>query len=714
MKQVFIRHGKIQVSDVPAPALPANNILVEVSKSLISTGTEVATLNQSGQNLASKVVNKPAEALKVIQSLKVRGVSKTWALIENKLDELIPMGYSCSGRVLAVGEQIQNLMVNDRVACAGAGLANHAEVVSVPKNLTVKIPEGVTDSQAAFVTLGSIALQGVRRADVRLGEKGCVMGLGLLGQLTVQLLRAAGCDVVGLDLDQKRVDLAGSMGLTMGATSWAALQKIVNEKTHGHGVDATIITASTADSELANQSFAITRKKGKIVVVGAVGMNLNRSPFYEKEQDFLISCSYGPGRYDAQYEFNGNDYPYSFVRWTENRNMAAFLQLVAEKKINVDVLIDKSFPIKNAELAYEELKSAEKKPLAVVLDYDLAPSHDAEKRSAVHLKEAPPPLPGRVKLGVVGVGEFTKAVHLPNLSSLSEKVSISAICAATPTSAANIAAHYKVPMTSTNALDIFHHSGIDAVLISTRHHQHAAMAINALKAGKHVYLEKPLALTETEVNEVASACETVDRLPVLFVGFNRRFSASAIKLKSEVQSRTTPMMLTYRVNAGSLPPQHWVYTDQGGGRLRGEACHMIDFFQFLVEKPLIEMAILPIQGSGSTAVRPDDNFSAQFKYEDGSVCTLIYTSQGHSSVSKEWIEVHWNGNSAVIDDFKSLSINGKFIGRPMSIQDKGHLNALRVFFNCIQNAQASPFTLDMLKETTIATIKLDQQVWGKI
>ena len=355
MKQALLRKGKVTIEDIPTPAGEPGRLLVEVTRSLISTGTEMSSIQGSESSLFQKVRSKPEALKKAMESVRVRGLMKTLAYAQGQLDESRPMGYSCAGRVLAVGGEVQSFRPGDRVACAGAGLANHAEIVSVPANLCVRVPDSVTDRAASFVTLGAIALQGVRRADVRLGETVCVVGLGLIGQLTVQLLAAAGCRVIGMDLDPARVELASKHGLALGATSSDELARMVILATGQKGVDVTLLTASTSSSEPTRLAFQLTRKKGKIVVVGAVGMELMRSPFYEKEQDFLISCSYGPGRYDDSYEKEGHDYPYAYVRWTENRNMGAFLDLIQQKRIDVETLIDKEVPLAEVTEAYEML-----------------------------------------------------------------------------------------------------------------------------------------------------------------------------------------------------------------------------------------------------------------------------------------------------------------------------------------------------------------------
>lgn len=713
MKQVLLRKGKVSVQDVPSPLNDEKNILVEVHNSLISTGTEMASVQLSAASLIDKAKQRPQEMAKVFESIRVRGIKKTLMLVQSKLDEWKALGYSCSGEVIAVGQAVNGFQVGDRVACAGAAIANHAEVISVPSKLVVPIPSKVDDKSACFVTLGSIALQGVRRADVRLGEVVCVMGLGLIGQITSQLLKAAGCKVVGMDLDASRVDMALKLGMDLGASSFEDLALRGNALTGEMGFDATLITASTASSEPAQRAFEATRKKGRIVVVGAVGMDLKRSPFYEKEQDFLISCSYGPGRYDPVYENQGQDYPYAYVRWTENRNMRAFLELISDHKINVERLIDQEISINQAEKAYELLGQKNgKKPLAIVLAYT---GHTSSlKKSAAPLEKTGFSTKGdRIRLGLIGVGNFTKSMHIPNLQSLRDRFEIKAVCAANSASAKTVGSQLDCSLIETDYRGLLNSSEVDAVLISTRHDNHAEIAQAALKAGKHVYLEKPLALTHEELEALDQLVRALNPCPVFMVGFNRRYAPLIQEVQRFIGSRVGPLLMAYRVNAGDLPPHHWSKTAEGGGRLRGEACHMVDLFQALVQAPLRYASIDTVHKGDATHLRPDENFSAQFAYEDGSLGSLIYTSLGHSSLPKERIEIHWDGQSAVLDDFKRLILYGAKEKHLTSVQDKGHLKALELFFDSIKKGHAFPTPWEQLVETTQATIELDRDVWGK-
>lgn len=710
MKQVLLRKGRIEVEAVPAPMLSDANILVEVSKSLISTGTEMSTVRLSESSLLEKARKRPQEVARVLQSVKVRGVKKTIDLVRSRLDESVALGYSCAGRVLAVGAKVTGFQPGDRVACAGAKLANHAEVVSVPKNLAVRIPASVDDVSGAFVTVGSIALQGVRRADAKLGETVCVIGLGLIGQITVQLLRAAGCRVIGMDPDDSRVRSAMSAGMAGGGTAESDVKRALEQATRGLGADQTIITASTESSDPARSAFHFTRKKGRIVVVGAVGMDLDRSPFYEKEQDFLISCSYGPGRYDASYEESGIDYPVAYVRWTENRNMAAFIQLISDGKIDVRPFVGRIVPVGAAPSAYEALKAPGKKPLAVVLDYE-SEAAGGKRETRIETGRAPVPKAGRVSVGVIGLGNFVRSTHLPNLGHLPELFSIGAVCARRGASAESIAREVNAPTIATDPAEILRDRGVDAIVIGTRHDSHARLTADALNAGKHVFVEKPLALNRAELESVAEAVQK--SAAVMMVGFNRRYSPYVAPLLDGLRTRIGPLTALYRVNAGPIPAGHWTKTDEGGGRLRGEACHMIDLFRRLVGRPVVDAAISSVRAD-SEQHRSDENFAATLRYEDGSVCTLLYTSVGSPSTGKERLEAFWDGSTAIIDDFRSIRIFGPNPVKRSGAPDKGHLAALRAFGDAIREGVRFPIPWDELEETTRVCIELDGAIWGRL
>jgi len=720
MRQVLIRRGQITVEHVPAPLIEDGHVLVEVAYSLISAGTEVSSLESSGKSLLKRALEQPDKVRQVLEHLRRQGIQKTVAKVLGQLEGATPIGYSCSGIVIQVGKGVTDIQPGERVACAGAGIANHAEIVLVPRNLVVKVPEGCDLKAAASVTLGAIAMQGVRRADPRLGEIVAVIGLGLVGQLTVQLLRVAGCCVIGFDLDRRRVAMAHQLGADKAFVSTEV--DVLNEVRHltnGHGVDATIITAASRSDAIVQQAMEITRKKGRVVVVGDVGLGLKRSPFYEKEIDFLISCSYGPGRYDERYEDKGLDYPYAYVRWTENRNMQEYLRLVAEGKVQVAPILEREYDIADAPRAYEELRTASEKPLGVLLRYP--PNHPQGPASKLATKVVlqSRPISGKIKIAVVGAGSFAKSMHLPNLQRLSHLYHIRAIVSATGSNARVTAQQFGADYASTNYEDVLNDPDVDAVLICTRHHLHAQQTAAALKAGKHVYCEKPLSLNEQELNDIL-ACyglsladfksgklqlETSDLRPVLMVGFNRRFSPAAQRIKEIASRRQNPLMALYRVNAGYLPPDHWVHGPEGGGRILGEGCHMLDLFNFLVDAEVESACVEPLMPRSDHLLR-SDNVSVIVQYTDGSVCTLFYTALGAPNLSKEYVEIYVDGKVLVVDDFKALQIYPKSAkGWMASVADKGHRASLEAFGQAICGTGGWPIPLvDLVRTSKLSLI----------
>jgi predicted dehydrogenase len=723
MKQVLIRRGQIAVEDVPAPSIEPEHVLVEVAYSMISSGTEIGAIAGTGKSLIKRAIEQPDKVMRLIENLPRQGIRTTVANVRSKVDVSLPLGYSCSGIVIEVGEGITDIRPGDRVACAGAGIANHSEVVHVPRNLVVKVPEDCDLKAAASMTLGAIALQGVRRTRPCLGEIVAVVGLGLLGQLMIQLLKAGGCSVIGLDLDPRRVRLAEELGADKALHSMQAnISNEVLNFTDGHGVDATIITAASQSNEIVQQAMEITRKKGKVILVGDVGLGLKRSPFYEKELDFLISCSYGPGRYDDSYEKQGIDYPYAYVRWTEKRNMQEYLRLIAEGKIRLDAIIEKEYDISEASQAYEDLQGSDR-PLAILLRYPVENEQSKKEKISTKVVLRSKPVSGKVRIAVVGAGNFAKSTHLPNLQRLANFYHIRAIVSATGSNAKNTADQYGADYSTTNYEDVLNDPEIDAVLICTRHHLHAQQVVAALKAGKHVYCEKPLALTKEELESIVSRygrsledlsqessdVGAVDTRPILTVGFNRRFSPGAIEAKEIIKSRSNPLVVVYRVNAGYIPLDNWVHGKEGGGRIIGEACHMFDFFNYLTGAEVMSIDVSAISPS-TEHVSSRDNLVVTLKYVDGSICTLIYTALGTSEVPKEHIEIYCDGKTLVIDDFKEMRVYGCKAKGWRGIQDKGHLQDLKVFGQAAINGDYLPIPMEELVRASEISLLVDRQV----
>lgn len=705
MRQLVVRRGKPVVAEVPAPLVERGAVLVQVAFSLISTGTETAAVQRSGDSLVRQAIKDPTRIRKFTKLLSSDGISRALGEIQRRANHVTPLGYSCAGTVVAVGSDIDDLKSGDAVACAGAGLANHADLVVVPRNLTVRVPEQCSMRDAASVTVGAIALQGVRRCSPSLGENIAVIGLGLLGQITVQLLRASGCRVTAIDLDPRRVAKARDLGADHTSTGGDGLFGLVREVTNGWGADATIITAASSSDAIVQQAMEITRKKGRVVLVGDVGLHLQRSPFYEKEIDFLISCSYGPGRYDERYEIRGEDYPYAYVRWTENRNMLEYLQLVADRKVLLAPIVEQEFVIDQAAAAYEALQRDAEKPLGILLRYpDAAPkvTQVVPRRS-----EGPRARGGKIRLAVVGVGNFASVVHLPALRELKDEFEVAAVVSRNGLKASEAASRFDVEYAGTDIEGVLADSGIDAVLIATRHNLHAEQSMRSLVARKHVYCEKPLALDVGEVDSLIDAARENER--ILMVGFNRRFSPAARTMRDITAARRAPLVATYRVNAGYLPPENWVHGREGGGRIVGEACHMLDLFQFLVGAPAVAIAVETLRPQGGQFLATD-NVSIAVRYRDGSLCTLIYTAMGPQSYPKEQLEVFVDGTVLVLDDFKTLRTFGPRGGSVLwqGKQDKGHANSLKAFARGVRE-QVWPIPEDELRAVSELIILAAEQ-----
>jgi len=723
MKQILFQQGKAKFSVVPDVVVSNGRILVEVTHSFISAGTEMSTVSNESGNFWIRALKQPQAVFAALKMVKERGIQKTWMMVEGVRNQEKPMGYSCAGRVLTVGNGVNDIFVGDRVACGGAADAHHAELVSVPRNLVVKVPEGLSLEQASCATIGSIAMQGFRRADVRLGDRVAVIGLGLLGQLTLQLLRASGCHVLGSDPDEKRRERAKLFGAEMVINP--AEQNAVNRARdfgNGHGVDATIITAASKLPGIIQQTMEMTRRKGRVILVGAVPIEFDRSPFYQKEIDFLISCSYGPGRYDPEYEQKGLDYPYAYVRWTENRNMQEFLELAARGSLDISGVIDKVFPAQEVEKAYNTLKSEGEKPLGVVLEFPVSqmPVSDSLSRisqTKIELATSSSAKEGKLNLAVLGAGGFAQAMHIPNALDLDKVIKLGMIVDINGVTAKNVARNYNVHVASTNADDVFASNDIDAVLITTRHNVHAELSIKALQSGKHVICEKPMGLTLEELSRVETAVQ--DSGKIYLVGFNRRFSPAARKIREKIINKKTPLMMLCRIAAGHLPLDHWTQGEEGGGRIIGEGCHWIDLMQYFVgddvEVNEIDVSCAKPKNRGVWWNR--DNVVITLSYADGSVGTLMYCAMASKAIPKEYIEVHWDGCSAIIDDFNKAVYydSRKKIQTLWRSQktDKGHLFELEQFAKACMGEGKFAIPFSSLLRTSRIVCNINSSLMGK-
>ena len=629
------------------------------------------------------------------------------------------VGYSAAGEVVAVGEGITDLAAGDLVACAGAGQANHADYISVKRNLVCRIPAGCPVNLAASTTVGAIALQGVRRAAPQLGERVCVLGLGLIGQITAQLLRAAGCDVIGLDLDPARVERARAIGIEHGASDPDTLKALVRDATGGRGADRTLITAATKSNAVINLAMEVTRAKGVVVIVGDVGLKVEREIFYRKEIDLLMSTSYGPGRYDASYETEGHDYPFGYVRWTLNRNMQAYLDLVARGRLDIQPLIDRVISIDEAPAAYRALAQAGGAlPLGVLIRYpdetrDLPQPPDSTRVVIRgHRKASGEPL----KYALVGAGAFGTAMLVPQMKKRRDRFFLKAVVSRNAVQGGNFARENQVEIFTSDLDDVLRDPDIDLVVIATRHHEHADQVIRVLEAGKHVFVEKPLALSWVELDRISAACRNRrEPGPMLLVGFNRRFSPALTAVKDLVSRRRAPIVVEYRLNAGYIPLDHWVHGTQGGGRNVGEACHMYDVFRYLsgaAPRSIDVEAIDP----GDLPYRRNDNFSATIAYEDGSLAHLLYTALGpKTGLGKERIEVFCDGEAYVVDDFKKLikASDGTVMWQS-SDADKGHFEELSRFGDAIAGGEAPPIGVDELLETSAVSLHVEDLLHGRM
>lgn len=708
MKQVLIKAGAAVVEDVPAPQVGRKNILVRVTHSCISVGTEMAGVRMSGLPLYQRALKQPENVKRVLEMMRDQGVKRTIDRVTGKLSAGSVTGYSAAGVVIELGEDVEGFSVGDRVACAGAGIANHAEVIDVPVNLAVKIPEGLETGIASTVTLGAIAMQGVRRAQPTLGETFVVVGLGILGQITAQMLSANGCRVIGIDLDPRRIQLALENGMDIGINP--AMENYVERVvkfTDGLGADAVIVTAATESNQVISEAMQACRKKGRVVLVGDVGLDLNRADFYKKELDFLISTSYGPGRYDPFYEEDGRDYPIAYVRWTENRNMQAYVDLLTKGKVRLGNLYHPPYPIDKAGEAYDALKGSGDKPLLVLLEY---PEREGLRVTRVPLRTVKAK-PGKIRVALAGASSFAQGMHLPNMVKFRDRFALQAVMSRTGANARAVATQYEAAYCTTEYDEIIKDDEVDLVMVTTRHDLHGSMVLQALRAGKHVFVEKPLALHEQEIEEIERFYSEHPNGPLLMVGFNRRFSPAMQTIRSILANRTTPIIANYRMNAGYIPLDHWVHGPEGGGRNIGEACHIYDLFNSLTGTPQVEAVNANSITPSSKQWARNDNFVATLKYADGSVCTLTYTALGDKSYPKERMEVFADGKVLMMDDYKSVTVHGgKHKGWSSAVMQKGQLEELDALSATLLKGAIWPISLEEQLQTSRLSLQVERQI----
>ena len=706
MKQVLIQGGRAIVSDVPAPQVSAKNILVRVSHSCISVGTEMASLNVSGLPLYRRALKQPENVKRLVDMMRAQGIKRTFDRVTGTLAAGSPTGYSASGVVIDVGAEVEAFSIGDRVACSGAGIANHAEVIDVPVNLAVKVPEKVSTEDASTVTLGAIAMQGVRRVRPTLGETIVVVGLGILGQMTAQILAANGCRVLGVDLDAARIRVALDNGMDTGLdpNTENHVERVLKH-TDGFGADAVIITAATSSDQLISEAFQSCRKKGRVVLVGDVGLNLKRADFYKKEIDFLISSSYGPGRYDPVYEEGGQDYPLPFVRWTENRNMQSYLDLIASGKVRLESLRCAPFEVERAGDAYEALKSETNKPLLTLLSY---PTMSPLSRRVEMRVE--PAKGGKINVALVGASSFAQGMHLPNMVSLRRDYALRAVVSRTGSTARAVSTQYQAAYCTTDYEEVLADKDVNLIMVATRHDLHGSLVLKALQAGKNVFVEKPLTLDETDLGAIEKFYAENPRGPVLMCGFNRRFAPAIQHVRDVLKGRTTPMVVNYRMNAGFIPRDHWVHGPEGGGRNLGEACHIYDLFTSLANSREVVVAAQSINPMSKQWSR-NDNFVATVKFEDGSVCALTYTALGEKSYPKERMEIFTDGKVIVMDDYKAVEIHGgKHKGWSAKETQKGQLQELESLAETLLRGKPWPISLEQQLQATRISFEVEHQL----
>jgi len=678
MKQVIqnFKSGDLYVDEVPNPSISENMVLVENKFSLISAGTERGTVKVGKANFIGKAKQRPDLVAQVLQNIKKEGLKATFDKVKTKLDTLKALGYSTSGVVAASMDSNSKFKPGDRVACAGQDYASHSEVVSVPQNLVAKIPDNVTFEEASFTTLGAIALQGVRQAEPRLGDKVCVIGLGLLGQLTVQLLKANGCRVFGVEISKNLVDLAMKSGADKAVPrSDSNLHTAIDNFTDGHGFDSVVITAAAPSNDPIELSSVISRKKGKVIVVGAVKMDIPRDPdFYRKELELKMSCSYGPGRYDNVYEEDGVDYPFAYVRYTEQRNMETFLDLISQGTIKLKDLITHTFDISKAEKAYDiVLGKVEEPHIGILLSY---PDSETKKTSLVSVLSNKI---SAINIGFIGAGSFAQSYLIPYTKR--GGASLDTVVTTKGITAKNVATKFGFNKASSEAGDVLNNAEINTIFIATPHNSHASYAMEAIKAGKNVFVEKPLAMNYAELEEVKRVYSENNQM--LMVGFNRRFSPIAVKIKSEFSGNGEPKVINIRVNAGFIPKDHWTQNKNiGGGRIIGEMCHFIDLMQYFTDAKPVKVYAASINTDNQNIIT-EDNISVTVSFSDGSIGNLLYLGNGDKSLPKELIEVFSGGKVGRIHDFRKGVIHKDNKHIKLKLDGKGHKQEVEVFLNSL-------------------------------
>lgn len=703
MKQIIqdLHSGKPSLEDVPVPKPGRGMALVRNAASLVSVGTERMLVEFAGKSLLNKARSRPDLVRQTLDKARREGVLSTLEAVRTRLDQPMPLGYASAGEIVALGEDMVDFRIGDRVACAGGGYAVHAEYAVVPKNLLMKLPDAVDFESGTFTTLGAIALHAVRLAELQVGERVAVLGLGLLGQLGLQIVQAAGCDVLGIDLDPERVGLARQFGAQ--AVLREDAEQAALAASQGSGFDAVLICADTASNDPVALAGMIARDRGRVVIVGAVGMDIPRKIYYEKELNLIISRSYGPGRYDPNYEEGGQDYPIGYVRWTEGRNLEAVVALIASQRLRVEPLITHRFPIECGVEAYDLITGKREEPfLGVLLTYPVQQEQRKEPPAKLVQTTSHATLSEPVRLGVLGAGNFAIATMLPALKRASG-VELVGIADADGLRAKHAGERFGFQYATTDEEQLLLDESINTIAVLTRHNLHASQVLAGLRASKHVFCEKPLALNREQLLEILEALRETSRL--LSVGFNRRFAPMSRQLKDFLSGVEQPLMMHYRVNAGTLPPDHWLNDPQvGGGRLIGEGCHFIDYLAFLSGALPVSVSSSGLASSGEAG---EESFTLVIQFDDGSIGTVMYAAHGDRAFAKERVEVFGGGRAVALDDFRKMAMFAH--GKPRVLrsrlrQDKGHLAEWEAFSKAIAEGGPAPIPYDQLFAVSMASL----------
>ncbi len=698
MKQIIqdLKNGDTILEEVPAPIVMAGHVLIRSSRSLVSQGTERMLIEFGKAGWINKARQQPERVKMVLNKIKTDGLKPTIDTVVNKLSQPIPLGYSNAGVVTGIGKGVSGIKIGDRVVSNG----HHAEVVSIPQNLVARIPDNVSDEEAAFTVVGAIGLQGIRLAEPTFGETVVVIGLGLIGQLTAQLLKANGCKVIGLDYDEAKLALAKQKGIITASPGINDPVNVVNTLTSGIGADAVIITASNKSNDIIAQAANMSRKRGRIVLVGVIGLELNRADFYEKELSFRVSCSYGPGRYDPAYEQNGNDYPIGFVRWTEKRNFEAVLEAIAAQQLDVKALISERISLDNYRAAYDNMSDSGS--IATIIEYAEARPLSTVTYNSKNFSER------KGVVGIIGAGNFTGGVILPSLKKNNEQ--LKTIASANGLSAASLARKFGIAKASSDYNEVLSDPDIDTVFITTRHAQHADMVIETLNAGKHVFVEKPLALSHEELDAIITTWQKSN--VSLSVGFNRRFAPLAQKMKKLLGQNDAPMNIVATMNAGNIPANSWVHDmASGGGRILGEACHFIDLCSYLTGS-LVKAVCM--NALGTEPAENTDNATILLQYENGSNAVINYFANGSKGYDKERVEVYSMERTLVLENWRKLTgygFNG--FSSASSRQDKGHAEQFARLLKSIKTGSSPIIPFEELVNTTRATLAAIDSLKGR-